>query len=265
MDRMAEKTILVTGAARGMGQAQALRLAAEGANVVALDVGSLEETAAGLKEVGGRFTTEVVDVRDADRLVSIADEALEAYGGIDAAITNAGVMRFGGPAWEANPEEWQEQIDINLTGVLNTVKAVVPSMIEREAGSFIMIASGAAIAPEPGAAGYGASKHGVIGLMRTLALEAGPHKVRVNAICPGLVLTPMLDDKSFFEAHYPDDPGAGLRKIADFGRKVNVLPIPWLEVDDIANAVLFLASDESRYVTATTMRVDGGWFEKRHG
>jgi NAD(P)-dependent dehydrogenase (short-subunit alcohol dehydrogenase family) len=251
MTRMADKTVFITGAAGGMGQAQALRLAREGANVVAVDVGSLEETAAGLNEVGGRFSTHSADVRDADALQGIAEAAIEAFGGIDAAVTNAAIMRFGGPAWEADPEAWQEQLDVNLTGVMNTVKAVVPSMIERESGSFIMIASGAAIAPEPGAAGYAASKHGVIGLMRTLALEAGPHKVRVNAICPGLVLTPMLDDKAYFEVHYPDEPEAGLQKIAEFGRKINVLPIPWLEVEDIANAVLFLASDE-------------GWFEKRY-
>lgn len=270
--RLKGKVALVTGAARGIGRAQAVRFAQEGADIVALDVcgpvdtvaippstpADLDTTAALVSEAGGRVHTEIVDVRDLAGMQAATDRGAERFGGLDAVCATAGITSRG-MAVELDENAWRTMLDINLTGVWHTCRAGAPHLVARGAGAMILTSSIAGLRGLVGVAHYTAAKHGVVGLMRSLANELAPHHVRVNCINPTNVDTPMIQNDIVSSAFRPDlDRPPTRAEFADAARSMNMLAVPWIDPVDVANAALFLASDEARYITAITLPVDAG-------
>ena len=180
-------------------------------------------------------------------------------------VANAGIVSIG-PAIELEEESWQEMLDVNLTGVWKTVKATVPSIIEGgRGGSVIITSSAAGLRGFPNISHYVAAKHGVVGLMRSLAQELAPHMIRVNTVNPTTVDTPMVMNDMFYGLVRPDLEQPGRDEVAEAFVGLNTLPIPWVETIDISNAVLWLASDEARYVTGVALPIDAGFCEKIGG
>jgi SDR family mycofactocin-dependent oxidoreductase len=270
--RLKGKVALVTGAARGIGRAQAVRFAQEGADVVALDVcgpvdtvsiphstaADLAETTALVAAAGARVHTEVVDVRDLNAMQAATDRGAERFGGLDAVCATAGITSRG-MAIELDENTWRTMLDVNLTGVWHTCRATAPHLIARGAGSMMLTSSIAGLRGLVGVAHYTAAKHGVIGLMRSLANELAPHNVRVNCISPTNVDTPMIHNDLVSSAFRPDlDRPPTRAEFAEAARSMNMLAVPWVDAVDVANAALFLASDEARYITTVTLPVDAG-------
>ncbi|MEU7811299.1 mycofactocin-coupled SDR family oxidoreductase [Pseudonocardia sp. NPDC049154] len=271
------KVALVTGAARGQGRSHAIRLAEEGADVVAIDVcapvetveyrgattAELAETAAEIEKLDRRVVARQADVRDLAALQSAVADGVAELGRLDVVVANAGIFTTA-PVHELSEEQWDTTIEVNLTGVWKTVKATVPTLIEQgTGGSVILISSTGGVQGFPNFAHYVAAKHGVIGLARTMANELGQHEIRVNAVQPTSVLTDMIDHVGMYKLFRPDL-DAPTRE--DFREALlggmNILPTPWVEPRDISNAVAWLASDQARFVTGTTLPVDAGALQK---
>ena len=264
------RVALITGAARGQGRAFAVRLAAAGMDIVAIDVCAdvpgiaysmagetdLEQTAAAVRAAGRRVLTIRADVRDAAALVDAANDAVTQLGGIDAVIANAGVFAAA-HAWETSQEVWDTVLGINLTGTWNTARATIPHLRERRAGSLLFVSSIAGVKGIEHLGAYAASKHGVVGLMRTLAVELAPDHIRVNAVCPSNVGTDILHNELMYQLFRPggERDEASLREAF---ASVNKMPVPWIEPDDVAAAVAWLVSDEARYVTGVVLPIDAG-------
>ena len=276
MARVEGKVALITGAARGQGRSHAVRLAEEGADIVAVDLcGQIEsvpygmatpddlaQTAKLVEEQDRRIVTAQADVRDAGQLRAAVEEGLSQFGHIDIVSANAGIASYG-PAHELDETAWRDMLDVNLTGVWQTCKAVIPSMIEAgRGGSIILTSSGAGLKGTANIAHYVSAKHGVIGLMRTLANELAPQMIRVNAVCPGVVRTDMVINESTFGLFRPDLENPGLEDAKEIFLALHMLPVEWLEARDISNAVLWPASDEARYVTGVALPVDAGALQK---
>jgi SDR family mycofactocin-dependent oxidoreductase len=272
MGRVSGKVAFVTGAARGQGRAHALRLAEEGADIVAIDLcgqldtvpypmgtpDDLATTAKLVEERDRRVLTRQADVRDLGALQSVVADAVAEFGGIDIVVANAGIASFA-PSWEMTEEVWDDVIATNLTGVWKTTKAVIPAMIEGgRGGSIILTSSMAGLWPFANLVHYVAAKHGVTGLMRTLAVELAPHNIRVNSVHPTLVNTDMINNPAVYSLFLPhlDNPTPAEAK--DNYRHMNALNVSWGEPEDVANLVLFLACDESRMLTGTTQVIDAG-------
>lgn len=270
--RLDGKVALITGAARGIGRAQAVRFAQEGADIVALDVcgpidtvlvphstpDDLDTTASLVREAGGRVHTEIVDVRDLAGMQAATDRGAARFGGLDVVCATAGITSRG-MAVELDENAWRTMLDVNLTGVWHTCRAGAPHLIARGAGSVILTSSIAGLRGLVGVAHYTAAKHGVVGLMRSLANELAPHHVRVNCVNPTNVDTPMIQNDVVSSAFRPDlDRPPTRAEFADAARSMNMLAVPWIDPLDVANAALFLASDEARYITAITLPVDAG-------
>lgn len=262
MQPMDGKVAFITGAASGVGQTTAVRLAQEGAAIIAVDVADLEETVGRVEATGQVILARRADVRKLDQIESALEEGRRELGEVDALVASAGVAHFGPMTWETGEDVWQELLDINLTGVFHTVKAVTPTMIPRGCGSVTIVSSDSGLAAEPGTTAYCASKHGLIGLMRGLALELAPHMIRANAVCPGLVNTPMIHSPGMYAAFLPDKQRPTRSDVEEMGIEMHALPIPWLEPEDISNAIVWLASEEARYVTGVSLPVDAGWMQK---
>ncbi|TSD95060.1 NAD(P)-dependent oxidoreductase [Skermania sp. ID1734] len=271
MGRISGKVALVTGAARGIGRAQAVRFAQEGADVIAVDIcgpvdtviippatpEDLAETARAVRTTGARIITKTVDVRDGDALRAATDQAVAEFGGLDIVCATAGITSSA-PALDLDEQTWRTMLDVNLTGVWQTCKAAAPHLIARGSGSMILTSSIAGLRGLVGVAHYTAAKHGVVGLMRSLAKELAPHNVRVNSIHPTNVDTPMIQNDMVRKAFRPDLENPTRAEFAEAAMTMNMLPIPWIEAVDVANAALFLASDEARYITGLTLPVDAG-------
>jgi SDR family mycofactocin-dependent oxidoreductase len=260
--RVAGKRVLITGAARGMGRGHAVRLAEEGADLILVDIceslpeleyplatrEDLAETTRLVEKDGGRVVTHVVDVRDAPALAAAVDDGVAQLGGLDAAVANAGVLTVG--TWDnTTPEQWRTVVDVNLIGTWNTCAAALPHLVEH-GGSLVNISSAAGLKGTPLHLPYTASKHGVVGLSRALANELAAQNIRVNTVHPTGVETGMRPDSlhGLLAESRPD-----LVPIFQ-----NALPAVMAEAADISNAVLFLVSDESRYVTGLEFKVDAG-------
>jgi len=268
------KVALVTGAGRGQGRSHALRLAAEGADVIAVDVAAnsvetisyalaseaeLDETVKQIESMGRRAVRAVADVRSLSELQQAADAGLSELGKIDIVCANAGVGSWA-VAWEMTEQQWKDMIDINLTGVFNTVRATLPSMVERgEGGSVVLTSSTAGLRAYANTAHYTAAKHGVIGLMKVLAQEAGPHRIRVNAVCPTTVRTPLVINDSTFELFAPHLENPTEDDVREPFEGLNILPgVAWLEPGDVSDAVLFLCSDAAKFITGVALPIDAG-------
>ena len=274
MGRMDGKVALVTGAARGQGRSHAVRLAQEGADIVAVDLCAqiqtvpypmstpedLQQTVAAVEELDRRIVAREADVRRSDQLRAAVDEGLSQFGHIDVVCANAGIFSTA-PYTEITDELWDDMIAVNLTGVFRTVQAVLPHLIERgQGGSIILTSSTAGISGFGNFAHYTAAKHGVVGLMRTLVQEVSHLNIRVNTVHPTSVNTDMIQNEAMYTLFSPDNPTR--EAFGSIFGSMNALPIEWVEPVDISNAVLFLASDESRYVTGQQLKVDAGFCEK---
>lgn len=271
MGRLEGKVALITGAARGQGRSHAIRLAEEGARIVAVDVckqydsvpfrmsssEDLAETVRLVEDLDQRIIAEEADITDLAALESIAQKGIAEFGPIDIVVANAAIANTG-TLWELSEEQWDELVAVNLSGQWRTIKATVPQMVDRgEGGSVILISSLAGVLAYPQLGHYNAAKHGVTGLMRSLAVEGAPHSIRCNSIHPSTVSTEMVQNDHFYEL-FTGKAGATQEDARPAYQSLNALPIPWMEPRDISNMVLFLASDESRYVTGTTQLVDAG-------
>lgn len=270
--RVEGKVALVTGAARSQGRSHAIRLAEEGADILAIDLcgqvptvgypmsseADLAETVAAVEDLERRIVARVGDVRDREGMEGLVAEGVRELGGLDIAVANAGIAGVAGVA-DVSPELWDNMIGINLTGVWNTIAAAVPAMLARGGGSLILISSYAGANGQGYIAPYSASKHGVVGLSRSLANELGPQGIRVNAINPGNVGTKMILNEGFYGLFRPDLDEPTREDAEEVLSDFQTMPVPYVEAVDISNAVLFLASDESRYVTGTELAIDAGW------
>ncbi|SDG04942.1 mycofactocin-coupled SDR family oxidoreductase [Pseudonocardia oroxyli] len=268
MGKLDGKVALVTGAARGQGRSHALKLAEEGADVIAVDVCAqidgvpypmstpedLAETVKSVEALDRRIVAREADVRDYTHLESAVAEGIAELGRIDIVVANAAIGTMG-PVWEITPEQWRQTVEVDLNGVFHTVRVALPAMMEQDqGGSLILISSNAGLAAFPNLAHYTAAKHGVTGLARSLAIELAPHHIRANSIHPTTVDTAMVHNTAFYEL-------AGVEtreQAAGVFINLNALPIPWIEPRDISNAVAWLASDDSRYVTGVALPIDAG-------
>jgi (+)-trans-carveol dehydrogenase len=272
--RVEGKVAFITGAARGQGRSHALTLAREGADIIAVDItkqidtvpypmatpDDLTETVNQVKALGRRIVAAQADVRDYDALKQALDEGVAELGRLDIVSANAGVFGFG-TVQELAEQTWRDMIDVNLTGEWHAVKAAIPHLrAGGTGGSIILTSSTMGLKAEPNIGHYNSAKHGVVGLMRTLALELAPDMIRVNALAPTTVNTDMIHNSATYELFAPDLPAAERTReaLAPRFQDLNALPIPWVEPADISNAVLFLASDDARYITGITLPIDAG-------
>ena len=269
--RFADKVVLVTGAAKGQGRGHALRFAREGASLVLCDIAKqldtagrmgtpeeLEETAEMVAAAGSRVLVRQVDVRDDVQLQSLVSDAVEEFGAIDVLLANAGIATYA-PIAELSQTWWHEMVDINLGGVANAVRAVAPYMRERRSGRIVATASAASREGVPNAAHYAGAKWGVIGLIKSVAIELGPYGVTANAICPMSVDTDMCHNSATYELFRPDLESPTRENVTSTFASLNVMGVPWLDINDVSEAVLFLASDAARYVTGMALDVAAGW------
>lgn len=259
------KVVLVTGAAKGTGRVHCERFADAGADVIALDdraaADELRSTAREVVNHGRRCVTGLADVSHFDAVTAAVRAGVDELGRLDVVVANAGIHLPGAPTWELDARDWQRTLDINLTGVWHTVKAGVPH-IGDHGGSVIIISSTAGIRGAVHSAHYTASKHALVGLARTLANELGPRGIRVNTVHPGPVATPMVLNEATYRRLRPDLENPTAADAAEVLQARNLLPVPWVEPVDVANAVLFLASDQARYITGTQLVVDAGLTQK---
>jgi SDR family mycofactocin-dependent oxidoreductase len=276
MGRLEGRVALVTGAARGIGRAVCERLAAEGASIIATDLcgqlagvsyatgtaENLDETLRLIGQTGAEAVGYPADVRDTAQIESVAARALERFGGIDIVCAAAGTAAFA-PMWELSDDDWNIVVDTNLTGVFKTLRAAIPAMIERgKGGSLILISSTAGLRGLPNNANYVAAKHGLVGLARTLCNELGPYTIRVNTVHPTTTNTPLVHNEATYRMFRPDVENPTADDFAEAAPALNAIPIAWAEPTDIAAAVAWLASDESRYVTGAAIPVDAGSSQK---
>jgi SDR family mycofactocin-dependent oxidoreductase len=270
------KVALVTGAGRGQGRAHALKLAAEGADIIAVDIcapissvpyelasqADLDETAKSVEQLDRRIVARVADVRDRAALTAAVREGAAELGRLDVVVANAGIWSAA-PFVDMTDEMFDDMIDVQMYGPYNTCKAAVPIMLEQNTGgSIIIISSTAGMRGFPNQVHYNMGKHAVVGLMRSLANELAPHFIRANTIHPSSTNTKMIQNEAIWSAFAPGVENPTVDDFGDTFTAMNLLPIPWMEPGDISDAVAWLASDESRYVTGVTLPVDAGYLAK---
>jgi (+)-trans-carveol dehydrogenase len=276
MPALAGKVALITGAARGQGRSHAVRLAAEGADIIAIDIcaqiesvpyplarpADLEQTAAEVRALGGRIVTAHADVRSQAELRAAVDAAVGQLGRLDIVCANAGI-HSSAPAYEMPEQAWQDLIDVNLTGVWLTCKVAVPHIIAGGRGGVVIVtASVAGHKPYATISHYVAAKHGLIGLTKTLAQELAPRGIRVNAISPTQVDTDMIQNDMIYRLFVPDAERPTREQFAEASQATNLLPVPWVEPSDVSDAVAFLAGDGARFITGVSLPVDAGVLAK---
>jgi len=268
--RLSNKIAVITGAARGIGRATAIRFAEEGADIALLDIGrdvpgipyagargtQLDEVRAEVEALGRRALTLTADVTNTAQINEAVATVAATWGRIDIAVMAAGIDSWAS-AWELTDEQWQTMIDVNLTGVFKTARAVSPSLIAQKSGALVFVGSVLSHRANKQFAHYTAAKHGVLGLMRAFALELAPYGIRANSVDPTVVKTDMVMNQAYLD-RLGGHPGTTLDEAREYYLKWNTLPIPWCEPVDIANAVLFLASEEARAITGIALPVDLG-------
>ena len=271
MGKLEGKVAFITGAARGQGRSHAIRLAQEGADIIAIDLceqivtvpypmstlEDLAETAKQVEALDRRIYTAQADVRDEAGLKAAFAAGTAELGPVDIVLANAGIAPM---SLHEGHDAWQDVINVNLTGVFNTVETAIPSMIERgQGGAIVLTSSTAGIngigGPTRGGLGYTAAKHGVVGLMRSYANNLAQYSIRVNSVHPTGVNTPMVVNDAMQE-FLAQDPSLS-------NALANALPVPMVEPIDISNAIAWLVSDDARYVTGVTLPVDAGFTNKK--
>lgn len=269
---LAGKVAFITGAARGQGRSHALTLAAAGADIIAVDICSdlesvgyplsnaqdLAETVRQVEALDRRIVARQADVRDTASLADAVTAGVSDLGRLDIVSANAGILSSGS-LQDLSEAAWRDMIDINLTGVWRTAKVAIPHLIAGgRGGSIILTSSVAGLKSYPNISHYVAAKHGVVGLMRTLAVELAPHSIRVNTVNPTQVDTDMIQNDVMYRLFVPDQDEPTRGQFAEASRATGLLPVDWIESIDVSNALLFLASDSARYITGVTLPIDAG-------
>lgn len=274
MGRFDGKVAFITGAARGQGRSHAVALAKEGADIIAVDLAEqiesapyampgqadLDETVRQVEALDRRIIARRADVRELASLQAAVEEGVAQLGRIDLVLANAGIVSYA-PFDELTPQMWQDMIDVDLTGPFNTVKAALPHLkAHGQGGAIVITSSTAGLKGTQNLAHYVAAKHGVVGLMKTLANELAPHNIRVNTVHPTSVDNEMANNAATYALMVPGKPAAEITKeeALPVFQSINALPVPLVQSQDISNAVLFLLSDEARYVTGVQFPVDAG-------
>ncbi|HKT06053.1 MAG TPA: mycofactocin-coupled SDR family oxidoreductase [Rugosimonospora sp.] len=271
--RLEGKVAFITGAARGQGRSHAVRMAEEGADIIALDIcrqvdsvpipmstpEDLEETVAQVKARGRGIVAAQGDVRDFDALKSVVDEGVAQFGRLDIVVANAGLAADGAAMESMDEKLWRDSIDVNLTGVWLTAKASIPHIVAGgRGGALVLTNSVGGLKAHPNIGNYVSAKHGLVGVMRTLAVELAPYNIRVNSVHPSQVNTPMLMNEMTYRMFRPDLENPTQDDMAMVSQMMHLLPTPWIEAEDVANAVLFLVSDDARFITGVTLPIDAG-------
>jgi len=271
MGRMDGKVAFITGGGRGQGRSHALLLAREGADVVVTDIcepipeaapittateDDLDETKRMVEGTGGRCLAIKADARRSDQMRAAVEQTVAAFGRIDVLASNHGVAPIS--TWDTQSDElWDAVIENNLSASWRAARAVIPQMIDQQSGSIIFTSSVAGVRPAFGLSAYSTAKAGLLGLAKALANELGPHSIRVNTILPGSTATNMLFDQPVLDA-FNGGPGGTVESVKFPSQATMLLPLAWLEPEDISYGVLFLASDQSRHVTGIELPIDGG-------
>jgi (+)-trans-carveol dehydrogenase len=270
--RLTGQVAFITGAARGQGRSHALRLAAEGADIIAADIcapvptvgyplaspADLAETVRQVEELDRRIVATQADVRDLASVEAAVEAGMAALGRLDIVVANAGILSSGSLA-ELSEQSWRQMIDVNLNGVWRTCRAAVPHLIAgQRGGSVILTSSVAGLKSYPNIAHYVAAKHGVTGLARALAYELAPHRIRVNSVHPTQVDTDMIQNEVMYRLFVPDADHPSQAEFAAASRATGLLPVDWVEAADVSAVVAFLASDDARYMTGSAVPVDAG-------
>jgi len=272
MGKLDGKVAFITGAARGQGRSHAVRLAWEGAAIIATDTTAkvesvpyplataedLAETVRLVEDAGGRIVARDADVRDSHALAAAVKEGVDLFGRLDIVLANAGISSPA-PTLLMSDDTWQDMIDINLTGVWKTLKASVRHIVAGgRGGSVVITSSVAAIHAHENTAHYSAAKAGLVMLMKVLAKELASHSIRVNTVHPTAVATDMILNEATFRVFRPDLDAPTRADFEEAARTLNRLPIGALEPEDVSDLVLFLVSDEAKYITGTTQVLDAG-------
>jgi (+)-trans-carveol dehydrogenase len=270
--RVEGKVAFITGAARGQGRSHAIRLAQEGADIIAVDycadidtvdypmatAEDMAETVRQVEALDRRIIARHADVRDTESLKAAVDAGVAELGRLDIVSANAGILS-NGQSHELSEETWGQMIDINLSGVWRTCKVAIPHLIAGgRGGSIVLTSSVAGLRSYNGVSHYVSAKHGVVGLMKTLAQELAPHSIRVNTVNPTQVDTDMIQNESMYRLFCPDIENPTREDFGAASAATILLPIDWVEAIDVSNAVLFLASDEARYITGVALPIDAG-------
>ncbi|MFF2846100.1 mycofactocin-coupled SDR family oxidoreductase [Streptomyces sp. NPDC058001] len=268
--RLTGKVAMITGAARGQGRAHAVAMAREGADIIATDIcapidgvrydlateDDLKETAHLVETAGRRCVSVVADSRDSRLIRDAADQGAAELGGIDIGVVNHGVVMAG--SWDTiTDEEFDTVIETNLSSVWRSARAIIPHLVTRGGGSLLLTASAAGLRPFSGIPSYVTAKHGVVGLAKALAVELGPRWIRVNALCPGNVSTPMFHNP-YIHDMYAGHPGGTKEEAVFPSQAAQLLPVPWFGPEAVAEAAVYLASDDGRFVTGTAFSIDAG-------
>lgn len=270
--RLEGKVAFITGAARGQGRAHAVRMAEEGADIIATDICSniktvtaydlatqadLAETVRLVEATGRRIVAEKADVRDIDALTQAVERGVDELGRLDTVVANAGIFSHALESHNYDEQAWTDVIDVNQTGVWHTVKAAMPHMLATgEGGSLILISSLAGSKGLASLASYTAAKHGVVGLMKVLANEYGQHGIRVNTIHPNAIATEMVQNETLYRIFRPDLEKPTLEDALPAFAGMNPFKIPFIDAVHVSNAVVFLASDEALYISGAQLPVD---------
>jgi (+)-trans-carveol dehydrogenase len=273
MGKLDGKVAFITGAARGQGRSHAVRFAEEGADIIGIDIcekvassvgeasteADLAETVAQVEARDRRMLATKVDVRDYPGLKAAVDAGVAELGRLDIVLSNAGMWNYG-KLQDFEEDNFREVIDINLIGVWHATKAAIPHIIAGgRGGSIVITSSVAGLRGYENTGHYVAAKHGVVGLMRTMALELAQHMIRVNTVHPSNVNTKMIHNEETYRLFRPDLENPGFEDAMDVFETMNAMPVRWLDPIDITNAVLFLSSDDARYITGATLPVDAGF------
>lgn len=276
MGRVEGKVAFITGAARGQGRTHAIKLAEEGANIIGVDICAavesapyemasredLDETVRLVEEAGGKMVAKVADVRDLAALTAAVDEGVAMFGRLDIILGNAGVCTYGEMS-TMDEAKFQEMIDIDLTGVWKTVRASVKHMIDADNGGAIVLTSSTAGLRNLNQIGhYVAAKHGVTGLAKAFANELAPHNIRVNSLHPSNCRTMMMTNSGVRKMFRPDLEDPSLEDAIEGFGTIHLLDTPWVEPEDVSAGILYLVSDEGRFVTGTQFVIDAGMLAK---
>jgi SDR family mycofactocin-dependent oxidoreductase len=276
MGELSGRVALVTGAGRGQGRAHAVALADAGADVVAVDIcrdvasihypmsteNDLAETVQLVEKSGRRAIGITADVRDSAAMEAAAARAIAELGGLDIAIANAGICGFN-PMTELRRDQWDDMLAINLTGVFNTFRAVVPHMVERGAGRLVATSSGAGKSGLPNLAHYSATKWGVIGFVKSVALELAQTGITANVVCPATVDTPMVHNAPLYSIFAPDVAEPDRETVRPMYAAMNPMRVPWIDPEDVTHAVMFLVSDKARYISGETIEISAAGSAQR--